>query len=70
MRFITEDNKDEVRLKLHFDKNGSAEIVGTSNHNNGEWIIGSFTAQGTFQPNSEGCRQLGITIDNTFNKAL
>lgn len=65
MIFTGTETEPTVKLELHFDKDGSAELVGSIAAGT-EWLVATFTKEGHFQPNKMGCQHLGITLSTRF----
>ena len=71
MKFVIkgelEITEPTVRIRLTETRTGEIHIIGQKD-SGADWLLGSFTRSGSFQPNKEGCRCVGLEIDNTFNK--
>jgi hypothetical protein len=71
MKYTIEGQLKEttVHISLVSATNGSVEILGSLPYRS-EWVIGTLTTDGRFLPNKNGCKELGLTVDNIFNSAL
>jgi len=69
MRIVIKDNKpleDIVEIDLRKGGHSTVNLVGRSQRG-GEWLIASFV-DNEFEPNSVGCKALGIKISKKFWK--
>lgn len=67
MRYTLRNEHTEPIINLTLDDREEYVYVMGQNEK-GKFIIGIFTNDGKFQPHKVGCKQLGLTIDDTFNK--
>lgn len=79
MKYILEKQNDEPSIHIYLKpcalhdtksnseyENDEVELLGKDKEGN-TWLIASFTNNGKFQPNKNGCKILGIKIDDKFN---
>ncbi len=67
MKYVFGDIEPTIKLSILLSDDGQAELVGRR-ETGPSWLLATLTSDGKFQPNKEGCKQLGLTIDNAFNK--
>jgi hypothetical protein len=72
MKFIIDGKLEEAEpvVKLWLQKSTISSDIHLFGQrpDKGQWLLGSFGENGVFQPNSEGCKGVGLRIDNTYNK--
>jgi hypothetical protein len=69
MKYVFHDVEAEpvMQLSLRPNSDECIDLIGKL-PSGSEWIIASLTKDNKFQPNSAGCKGLGLTIDDTYDK--